>query len=118
MRILIVDDSPLTREYLSDAFSLLGHEIVAQADSPEAAVAAFELHRPDLVTLDLSLVGGDGFAALEGIRALNPAARVVIVSANSQKKAFDKLLQAGACGVIAKPIKLADLQALFTGPGT
>ena len=96
---------------------MMGHEIVAQADSPAAAVAAFERYRPDLVTLDLSLVGGDGFAVLAGIRALDPAARVVIVSANSQKKALERALQAGASGVIAKPVKLADLEALFAGLG-
>jgi DNA-binding NarL/FixJ family response regulator len=113
VRALIVDDSPLMRAFLSTLLPALGHEVVGEAATPEEAVAAFDKAKPGLVALDLSLEGGDGFAVLEHIRAAAPKTVVVVMTANRQKLAVDRALEAGAAGVLQKPFEAAEAKELL-----
>lgn len=112
LRVLIVDDNEATRLILGDMIaSFGGHQIVAEADSMEQALACYKAQKPDLVSLDLSLPDHDGLTILKALRALDPAARVLIVTGNSQQRIFDALMAAGAWGYLAKPIKPEELQS-------
>lgn len=63
LRVLIVDDNAAIRMILSDMLADLGHQVVGEADDLDAALKAYAEHKPDLVTLDLSLsaIGGAAF---------------------------------------------------------
>ena len=114
LRILIVDDNAAVRMILSDLLSDLGHQVVGEAEDLKAALDAYEKHKPDLVTLDLSLsalVGGDGLSVLKALRQRDAAAKVIVVSGNSQKKVQEQLEKEGAAAFVPKPIKEADLTA-------
>ena len=111
MRIMIVEDNFIAREMLQEFCDLLGHEVVAIAEDLAGALAAYRQHRPDVVTIDLSLPKEDGLTILKALRQADPGARVVIVSGNCQERIRRDCLQAGAVELLPKPIELSDLQA-------
>ena len=114
LRILIIDDNAAIRMILSDLLVDLGHQVVGEAEDLKAALAAYEKHKPDLVTLDLSLsaIGGsDGLSVLKALRQRDAGAKVIVVSGNSQKKVYEMLAKEGAAAFVAKPIKENELTA-------
>jgi len=113
LRVMIVEDSPLTREMLKEMLDILGHKVVAEAENLSGALAAYQQHRPDLVTIDLSLPQEDGLTILRALRKADPAARAVIVSGNSQARIREEALAIGAMDLLGKPIELDSLRQLL-----
>jgi two-component system chemotaxis response regulator CheY len=113
-KIIVVDDSPITRAMISDFLLMGGHQVAAEAEDMAQTLAAYAAHKPDLVTLDLSMGQEDGFTVLRALRGVDPKAKVLIVSANTQPEIYDQLLAEGAAGFITKPFTLADLIAAAT----
>jgi two-component system chemotaxis response regulator CheY len=101
-RVLLVDDSAMarrsTRRILEDA----GYEVV-EADDGLAALERFALDKPDVVLLDLVMKGMYGLDVLAKLLELDPAARVIVISADVQTSSRDLVKQAGAVGFINKP---------------
>lgn len=109
LRVLVVDDNDVARTMIKEILAGGGHQAVAEAESMDEALKAYEAHKPDLVTLDLSLIAGDGLTALKAIRQKDPKAKVIVISGNAQKKVREHVLAAGASGFIEKPFQAADL---------
>jgi two-component system chemotaxis response regulator CheY len=114
LRILVVDDSVVVRGLIQEFAERFGHQVVAEAASLPEAVAAYQSHNPDLVTLDLSLVGGDGLAVLKALRGLDPKARILVISGNVQQAVHDEVQGAGAAGFLSKPFTRDDLGRALT----
>ncbi len=51
--MLIVDDSPVTRAMIGEFLQMSGHTVAGEAENLAQAVAAYDAHKPELVTLDL-----------------------------------------------------------------
>jgi two-component system chemotaxis response regulator CheY len=106
MKLLVVDDSLVVRNAIERSVgSAQGSAIteVLRAEDGLEAIALFEQHRPELVTMDLTMPGLDGLAAIAGIRALAPDVSILVISAlNSHRIALDAI-QRGACGFLTKP---------------
>lgn len=98
-------------------FSGMGCEVVAEAGTGEAAVAAYQAHRPDFVTLDISLPDINGLEVLKRIRAFDPAAKVVVVTGNNARALEQEALSLGAMKVVLKPFDVAAFKGLFEGSG-
>ena len=111
LRALIVDDSVATRMLLKDMLESAGHQVVAEAENQTEALQAYAAHKPDVMTLDLSLAQGDGLSVLKAIRQLDANAKVVVISGNSQQKVLEMIQAAGAAGFLAKPFKIDELVA-------
>ena len=109
MRLLIVDDSNMIRQAIQAWSSAHQHEVVAQAKNGAEAVALFETHRPDIVTLDITMPEMDGLEALDRIRAIDPNAKVIIISALASKEVAIEALKKGAATFVQKPITERDL---------
>ena len=105
MRVLVVDDSSFTRLILRDALEASGDiQVIAEADSGEAAINQVERMRPDLVTLDIQMPGLGGLATIERIMATHPLPIVVITSQplrNERSLAFEATRR-GALEVLEK----------------
>ncbi len=111
LRVLCADDNPYARVVLNTILSELGHR-VDFAGTGEAAAAAAERGRYDLVLMDLTLPGMDGLAATRAIRAINgQAARVPIIGISGRTEARDEeaALAAGMNAFLAKPVSPAAL---------
>lgn len=101
--ILVVDDSAICREPMAAALESIGHEAVCAA-SGEEALTQLNNHGIDLVLLDLSMPGLDGFAVLRSIRR-NPLwshIPVIVVSGASSRDAVIQAAQIGIQGYLLK----------------
>ncbi len=106
IRVLVVDDNRFSREIALACLGGFGMEGIA-VDSGEKALAALGDAPFDLVLLDLTMPGLDGFetlAAIQGMESVR-AIPVIAMSAWSDKAAPDKLAAAGFNGRIDKPFK-------------
>ncbi|HVE13699.1 MAG TPA: response regulator [Elusimicrobiota bacterium] len=110
-RVLVVDDSPMIRSLLKDFLGILGHEVVGEADNGTAALQAYAALHPDLTTLDLSLPDMDGLAVLQEIRAKNPAAPAILVTANTQDEVAAQARALGVIALIGKPFEISQIAA-------
>ena len=111
LRVLCAEDNPYARIVLNTVLAELGHA-VDFAGTGEAAVAAVERGRHDLVLMDVTLPGMDGLAATRAIRALNgPAAHVAIIgiSGRSEPRDAQTALAAGMNAFLVKPVSPAVL---------
>lgn len=103
-RILIVDDSALARRNLRHVLEPAGYEVV-EAEDGLVALERYFLEKPDIVMLDLVMKGMYGLDVLKKILELDPAARVLVVSADVQSSSHEMALEAGARGFVSKPFE-------------
>ena len=82
-KVLIVDDSSLTRRNLRQILETAGCAVV-EAENGLDALERYFLEKPDVVMLDLVMRGMYGLDVLQKIRELDPRARVIVVSADIQ----------------------------------
>jgi two-component system, chemotaxis family, chemotaxis protein CheY len=109
-KVLIVDDSALTRRSLRQILETAGCEVV-EAENGLVALERYFLDKPDVVMLDLVMHGMYGLEVLQKIRELDPRARVVVVSADVQTSSQDMAGDAGAAAFINKPFDRTDILA-------
>lgn len=111
MRIIVVDDHPLTREALASLLEQHDFEIVGQASDGEEAIELARTDQPDLVLLDLTMPGMDGLTALPLIKEAAPLTEVVVLTASGTEANLLAAIRAGAAGYLLKseaPERIAD----------
>ena len=101
-KILIVDDSALSRRTLRRILESAGYEAV-EADDGMTALEMYFLEKPGLVLLDLVMKGMYGLDVLAKLREMDQEARVVVASADIQSSTRKMVDEAGALGFITKP---------------
>ena len=104
-RLLVVDDALFMRRMIAGVAAEAGWEVVGEAGNGLEAIALYERLRPDLVTMDLVMPEMGGLEALRQIRAEDPNARVVVVTALDQKQALMDSIREGAIDFIVKPFE-------------
>ena len=107
-KVLIVDDSALTRRSLRQILETVGYEVV-EAENGLDGLERYFLDKPDVVLLDLVMRGMYGLEVLQKIRELDPRARIVVVSADIQTSSQDLAGEAGAAAFINKPFDKTEI---------
>jgi two-component system cell cycle response regulator DivK len=104
-RILLIEDNNLIRDMLSLRLRRKGYDMLTAADG-EAGVAMAARERPDLVLMDISLPGLDGWAAARLLKGTPHTADIPIIAltAHDMECVKDKALAAGFDGYDTKPI--------------
>ena len=102
-KILIVDDSSMSRRMLRRIVESAGYEVVEAAEGA-AGLEQYFLENPDLVFLDLTMKDMYGLDVLAKLRELDPDARVIIASADIQDSTREMVAAAGANAYINKPL--------------
>lgn len=103
IRVLLADDHTILRSGLR--LLLGGHpdfEVVGEAGSFDEAVALAASLAPDVVTLDLTMPGGSGLAAIERLRAAAPGARVLVLTMHEDPAYVRAAIASGAAGYLVK----------------
>ena len=101
-KILVVDDSGLSRRTLRKILESAGHEVIEAAEGI-IALERYFLDEPDLVFLDLTMTGMYGIDVLNKLREMDAAARVIIGSADIQSSTREMVRAGGASAFINKP---------------
>jgi len=103
IRILVVDDNKLMREGLRKVLSEQPDlEIVGEAGSGEAAVLLARRLKPDVVLMDVNMLGMDGIEATRQISRRVRRASVIGFSIHEDKHTADAIKKAGACAYVTK----------------
>lgn len=100
--VLIVDDHPDFRESASALLEAEGFAVVGRAADGDAAIAAVERLRPEVVLLDIQLPDLDGFVVAERLAERPDPPRVVLISSREAAAYGPRLERAAAQGFIPK----------------
>jgi two-component system, chemotaxis family, chemotaxis protein CheY len=111
--VLLVDDSGLARRGYRRMLEGAGYRVI-EADDGLSALERYALERPDVVLLDLVMRGMYGLDVLSKLREMDPAARVIIISADIQTSSRELVRDAGATGFLNKPV---DAEQVLTAVG-
>lgn len=103
IRVLLADDHVVVRMGLASIISFEDDlEVVAEADSGDAAVALARKLKPDVIVMDLMMPGLSGAQATADILAENPEAKVLVLTTFPGSADLTFALQAGARGALVK----------------
>ena len=113
-RILVVDDNVDAAQSLALLLRQLGHDVQVAHDG-HAALEAARTNRPQLVLLDLSMPGVDGYRVVERLKSDASFARVsfVAVTGSNDNDARRRSKEAGFTEHLVKPVELATLRRLL-----
>lgn len=101
--ILIIDDAPEIREYLSDILANLGYEQVYESEDFNAAKPLITQKQPNVIFLDIELPDTDGTHILEYLNDNFPNIHVIMCSGHNSLENVQNTWELGAKGFIAKP---------------
>ncbi|SHE68497.1 two-component system, chemotaxis family, response regulator CheY [Desulfofundulus australicus DSM 11792] len=104
-RILVVDDAAFMRMMIKNIVTKSGYEVVGEAENGKQAVEKYAELKPDIVTMDITMPDMDGIEAVKAIKAIDPQASIVMVSAMGQQAMVMDAIQAGARDFIVKPFQ-------------
>jgi two-component system, chemotaxis family, chemotaxis protein CheY len=102
-RVLVVDDATFMRMIVKDTLTPHGFVIVGEATNGNDAVTKYAQLKPDLVTMDITMKEKDGVAAAREILAMDPNARIVMVTALGQERMLMDCLALGVRDFVVKP---------------
>lgn len=110
-KILIVDDCEVMRGILRRMLENGGYDVVGEASNGKEALEMYGEYNPDLVTMDIQMLGVDGLEVLKEILRSDSSAKVIMVTAVLNDPLKDKALDSGAVGYISKPFRMDLLHA-------
>ncbi|HPC85508.1 MAG TPA: response regulator [Smithellaceae bacterium] len=103
-KILMIDDSGLSRRMMRQILEAGGHETIEASDGI-AGLEQYFLEKPDLVMLDMTMAGMSGLEVLEKLRQMDPNAKVIVATADIQSSTRALVEAAGAKNMINKPLE-------------
>lgn len=108
-KLMIVDDSNIIRNRIQRAYDSDHFMLVATANNGLDAIEKFKLHRPNVVTMDLTMPQMEGLECIEKLVTIDPDVRILVVSALSDKATGIEALSLGASGFLCKPFSDEEL---------
>lgn len=111
MIVVVADDQAGVRYLLEIVIREEGHEVYLAQNGLEAVELAKNV-RPDLIFMDVRMPLMDGLEALEKIKSITPATKVVIMTAYGSEAMVAEALQKGAACCLAKPFDVGQIRTL------
>ena len=102
IRLLVCDDHEVIRTGLISLLAGSDIEIIAEAANGKEAVEQAEIHRPDVILLDIRMPDGDGLSTLEKLRTAVPDSRVVMLSTYDNPTYIARAVALGASDYVLK----------------
>jgi DNA-binding NarL/FixJ family response regulator len=110
IRVLLADDHETVREGLRAILSADPDiTVVGEAADGESAVAGTRTIHPDVVVMDVTMPGLNGFQATQNIKECCPQTRVVVLTRHTHEAYVHEFLRAGASGYVLKQSRSAEL---------
>lgn len=111
--VLVVDDSALARKLLINALPDDWDVEVSEAVNGTEALAAYREGRASVMFLDLTMPGMTGFAVLAQLRAEGADTAVIVVSADVQAGAKERVKAGGAIAFVEKPVSAQKIELVL-----
>ncbi len=112
VRVILADDHTLVRAGVRRILEeQRGFEVVAEVADGDAALAALRAHAADVLVLDLSMPGRDGFDVLGQARRVRPGVHVLVLSMHAGAEYVQRAVREGADGYLLKDSAVQDLVA-------
>jgi two-component system response regulator DesR len=108
--VVIAEDYVLIQEHMRQVL-LPECDVVAAVEDGDAALAAVAAHAPDILVLDVSLPGLNGFAVAEKLQRSQPDVKVIFVTAHSDRDYVERAFEIGVKGYVLKRAMGAELPA-------
>jgi two-component system chemotaxis response regulator CheY len=106
--VVVVDDSKFLIKQIVDFFEKqLGFAVLGTGNDGNEAIELYKKHKPDLITLDITMPNKDGMDAMKDIIKEFPDANILMISA-VRGSAMLECMSSGAKGYVEKPLKFAD----------
>lgn len=106
MKYLVTDDSKLARLSMVKAIKTFQEDAeIFQAENGQVALDLLKSEQPSVVFLDLTMPVMDGYEAIPKMLEIDPHVKIVVVSADIQTQAKEKVIELGAQLHVQKPIK-------------
>ncbi len=105
IKVMFVDDSSFMRTILKGIILRDSFELAGEAANGKEAIELYQKVQPDIVTMDIIMPEMNGIDAVKQIRAMDPNAKIIMVSAMGQQGMVIDAIQAGARDFIIKPFQ-------------
>jgi two-component system chemotaxis response regulator CheY len=102
-KILVIDDSGLTRRILRSILEPAGYQVIEASDGKKA-IETFSSEKPDLTLLDLTMEDMHGLEVLKKLREIDNQVKVIIITADIQSFTRKEAEEAGALAFLNKPV--------------
>ncbi len=114
VRVLVVEDHPISQEFARDSLSRMGHEVSVATDGAEA-VAMVQREHFDAILMDVQMPGMDGLEATRRIREIprEKATPIIAMTAHTRQEERQRCLDAGMNAVLTKPIDRREISQLL-----
>ena len=100
--VLLVDDSEKIRHLLCSLFESAGFQVCAEAADGAEAIQQAAKYKPDLIVLDLSMPGMNGFEAAKVLRQTLPGTPIILFTMYADSIAANEAHTAGITSVVPK----------------
>jgi two-component system, chemotaxis family, chemotaxis protein CheY len=104
LNFMIVDDSSIMIKNLTFMLTQLGHEVVGSARNGSDAISEFQILRPDVITMDITMPNMGGIEAMDKILEIDPNCIIIMVTAVGQEQMVVNCIAKGAKAYLIKPI--------------
>lgn len=112
LRVALVEDQPDTRESWSKLISSFpDFTCVCACSSAEEALRVIPVEKPDVILMDVFLPRMSGIECTSRLKAMQPAAPIVMLTASDEDEILFMALESGADGYLLKRTKPAELRA-------
>ena len=108
-RLVLVDDSRVARTLLKSILEDAGHEILAEGANGLEGFDLYRVHKPDIITLDITMPVQTGIECLKNIMTKFPDAKVIMVTSVGKDNMVKEALSLGAKAYLVKPLEEYDV---------
>ena len=115
--ILVVDDSAMSRKMVIRALPPEWEVEVHQAGNGQEALTVYKSSKAQVILLDLTMPVMDGFEVLESLKREGQTPLVIVISADVQPKAQERVKELGAAAFLKKPIKTDEISQVLKDNG-
>ena len=101
--VMLVDDANFMRMTIKKMLEKSNYEVIGEAENGAMGVELYKELQPDIVTMDITMPEMSGIDALKKIKAFDPKAKVIMVTAMGQEGMVREAIKSGAKNYIVKP---------------
>ena len=109
VKVMVVDDSKVSRAMLERTLARTNFEVVATAKDAAEAIKLYAEYTPAVVTMDMNLPDADGIECSKRIHAIDPEAKIVMISAMKDASLVAKGREVGISAFLQKPVSPNEL---------